>query len=171
MNKFLVTEYPKQIYNHFNSWDFEFPPLCTDDDIIVADNCFNITPIPRVNIRVSVLAKNSERSIINAKAKYFNLRKFKGIKAIIYCLVDPFNNTPFYIGSTKLALSITLKRHIKGVNGNPEKNAFIKNILAKRKRPLIVELCKCPIEVQFVEEYRWIKGALLKYKLINTRHN
>jgi len=46
----------------------------------------------------------------------------------IYALINPFNNIPFYIGSTSLKLRTRLSNHLNGYEGTKEKKQLIKDI-------------------------------------------
>jgi hypothetical protein len=75
--------------------------------------------------------------------------------ARVYVLINPFNNDCFYLGSTKKTLKARLSEHIAGVGiagGDPDKNRQIRKIMKRGKNPLIIEICKCPLHLQFKKE-------------------
>jgi hypothetical protein len=76
--------------------------------------------------------------------------------ALVYALVSPFNKKHFYIGSTRNTLSKRLGGHIStvGIAGcGREKNKNIRRIMNRGKKPIIVQICKCPLDEQFVKEF------------------
>lgn len=58
----------------------------------------------------------------------------------IYCLVDPRNNKPFYIGATISKLSIRLSQHIREAKQYVKHPPFISNTIGGNKHRLIVEI-------------------------------
>lgn len=88
-------------------------------------------------------------------------RKEKSLprKAMIYVLINPFNNKVFYVGSTKITLEQTLARHMstRGERGvNAAKRAVIKKIVNRGRKPIIKCVQKCDATTQFRHERRWI---------------
>lgn len=61
----------------------------------------------------------------------------------IYVLINPFNNEPFYVGSTKCKLAARLSGHINGMEGTKQKKALIKLIKMEGLRVEIMPLLVC----------------------------
>lgn len=93
-------------------------------------------------------------------------KKLSGRMSFIYALVSPLDMKPFYIGSTRNKLSNRVWSHSRYCT-NKFKANIISAIRKQGKVPFIVEMCQVPMEYQFHEEKRWIKGGLKKYKLTN----
>jgi len=59
----------------------------------------------------------------------------------IYCLVNPIDNSIFYIGRTTTSLKLRLRMHVSNLkNGNKRKQAIILDIQNAGKKVLIREL-------------------------------
>ena len=77
------------------------------------------------------------------------------IKAFVYMLINPFTNKYFYIGSTRNSLKRRLAGHIRNrfnCKGGAKKNKIIRDILKRGKEPIIKEICRCPLSLQFKKE-------------------
>lgn len=77
----------------------------------------------------------------------------------IYCLINPHNNRPFYVGATKLDLSnrlsvhITESKSILPIYWN-RKHYLMNYLISTNKRPRIRLLYTCSlIEVDYYEEF------------------
>lgn len=89
------------------------------------------------------------------------LKKKDDRVAIVYALINPFNNRVFYIGSTRRGLQKRLREHISErylCRGCSDKNAIIRYIIDKGKIPIIKSLCKCPTSDQFRMEMKYHRG-------------
>ena len=60
----------------------------------------------------------------------------------IYCLVDPRNNKPFYIGATRLSLSTRVSGHVHIARQYMTHMPFRHNTLSARKHSIIYGLWK-----------------------------
>lgn len=106
----------------------------------------------------------------------------------IYCLVDPRNNTPFYVGSTKRKLSLRLSGHIsdsKGVFGlrpykdnvlyvGYQKKLYIQSIINGGNKPQIVLLCSvAPHLTDLFEKYfySYFKSQNIDLLQVSNRFN
>jgi hypothetical protein len=68
----------------------------------------------------------------------------------IYCLIDPRNNKPFYVGATESNIKHRLSNHISEVKTYSkdywsDKIKLIKEIMQDNKRPVVMLLCVCDI--------------------------
>lgn len=90
----------------------------------------------------------------------------------IYVLINPLNNKIFYVGSTYLSLSCTLRRHINNVNSQtPSKGKIIRKISAKGLKPIIKIIDRCRVNQRSGCERAWIEELSEKYKLVNAYFN
>lgn len=97
----------------------------------------------------------------------------------IYCLVDPRNNRPFYVGATKVLLKNRLSGHISNAlsfhpneytDRFPTKNkhAIVLSLLNENKRPLIKWLYTCDIySVDFYERFFYNVLTAQGFTLLN----
>lgn len=61
----------------------------------------------------------------------------------IYALINPFNNEPFYVGSTKCRLTSRLSGHLTGMEGTRQKKDLIKLLKDIGMKPEIMPLLVC----------------------------
>jgi hypothetical protein len=90
--------------------------------------------------------------------------------AIIYALVNPIDDSIFYVGSTRGSLAAALRRHIRPNTRifNRDKAKVISAIQKKGKQPLIAELQRCLVSLQFEIEKTWRHRMAKKYWLTNA---
>ncbi len=61
---------------------------------------------------------------------------------IVYVLINPLNNEPFYVGSTN-NLKVRLSAHKRGHEGTKEKKELIRQLYKAGKEPSTLLLFKC----------------------------
>lgn len=94
----------------------------------------------------------------------------------IYCLVDPRNNLPFYVGATKQSINIRLSGHINEVktylpNFWSVKQKFMHQLLSEGKRPKTRLLLKVDIyEVDFYEKFFYDVFIKQGFTLLQLSH-
>lgn len=82
----------------------------------------------------------------------------------IYSLINPFTETPFYVGKTSMGLNSRLSGHLwQKTGGNKPKIDYIASIMSQGERPRIVELevingiCRLDKIYAAHREIHWIK--------------
>lgn len=99
----------------------------------------------------------------------------------IYCLIDPRNNKPFYVGATKMPLKNRLSAHIHTANSyrhnkysimytnSCKKNNTIKDIISFSQRPKIELLKHCTNAEAEYYEYFFFKALVNQgFDILNT---
>lgn len=136
---------------------YSLPPLYSAKDILITANTYGLIPKYQELIYVYVKKDNEDKLLKKAKRQLSSRRKYnKKATSIIYALINTITDRLFYIGSTKNSLNKRFLGHIKnGISGS---------------KTSIVELCKCPTQIQFTVESQWIEAAKnAGYKLVNIQ--
>lgn len=138
---------------------YKIQPLYTESNLTISDNTFGVTPLPLPTKRIIAYREIDVEKWLKYDERKRRQKKLSGKSAAIYGIVNPIDNKLFYIGSTKTQLKVRLWHHIRYMRINQGKAKILKAILQENLTPVMIRLCKCPAEFQFIEERRWIEGA------------
>lgn len=102
----------------------------------------------------------------------------------IYCLVDPRNNRPFYVGATKVLLKERLSGHISDTTSytyvlkncpdkrHGKKHDIVMAILESNQRPRIDLLYCCDIHcAEFYERFFFEALTYQGFQIVNYQRN